>query len=61
MDPVYRLRERKYLGTDTCPQMATALVGGELAFRPHQYGHTPEPHWPTFLSFARWYLTGLPS
>jgi len=29
--------------------MQTALAEGDLAFRQHQFGHTPAPNWPVFL------------
>jgi hypothetical protein len=36
--------------------MQTALAEGDLAFRQHQFGHTPAPNWPVFLDFAGRYL-----
>jgi hypothetical protein len=36
--------------------METGLLSGDLAFREHQFGHTPEPNWPYFLDFAARYL-----
>jgi hypothetical protein len=36
--------------------MQTALIQGDLAFRQHQFGHTPGPNWPVFLDFASRYL-----
>ena len=56
--PVYRLLGKKDLGTTDFPPMQTGLVDGDLAFRQHQFGHTPEPNWPIFLSFAARYLHG---
>jgi hypothetical protein len=56
--PVYRLLGKKDLGTTVFPPMQTALVDGDLAFRQHQFGHTPAPNWPTFLEFASRYLHG---
>jgi dienelactone hydrolase len=56
--PVYRLLGKKDLGTTTFPPMQTALVEGDLAFRQHQFGHTPAPNWPFFLDFAGRYLHG---
>ncbi|MEJ1970256.1 MAG: hypothetical protein WDN03_16755 [Rhizomicrobium sp.] len=59
--PVYRLLGARDLGTTTMPPVDTALLGGDLAFRQHPGGHTPEPNWPAFLDFARRYLgTGAP-
>jgi hypothetical protein len=54
--PVYRLLGKKDLGTTTFPPMGTALVSGDLAFRQHDAGHTPQPNWPYFLEFASRYL-----
>ena len=54
--PVYRLLGAKDLGTTQFPPAETALVTGELAFRQHQYGHTPAPNWPAFLDYASHYL-----
>jgi hypothetical protein len=56
--PVYRLLGKKDLGTTTFPPMETALTEGDLAFREHQFGHTPAPNWPAFLDFAGRYLKG---
>lgn len=56
--PVYRLLGKKDLGTKVFPPMQTALVQGDLAFRQHQFGHTPGPNWPFFLDFAGRYLHG---
>jgi hypothetical protein len=54
--PVYRLLHKKDLGTKQFPPMETGLLNGDLAFRQHQFGHTPEPNWPYFLDFAARYL-----
>ena len=56
--PVYRLLGGKDLGTTTFPPMETGLLGGDLAFRQHRFGHTPGPNWPYFLDFAGRYLHG---
>ena len=55
--PVYRLLGKKDLATTDFPTVDTPLIAGDLAFRQHQGGHTPEPNWPTFLTFADRYLT----
>jgi hypothetical protein len=55
---VYRLLGKKDLGTKEFPPMQTGLLAGDLAFRQHQFGHTPEPNWPYFLDFAARYLHG---
>ena len=50
--PVYRLLGAKDLGTTAVPPIETALIGGDLGFRQHPFGHTPTPNWPAFLEFA---------
>jgi hypothetical protein len=54
--PVFRLLDKKDLGTAEFPPQETALIEGELAFRQHSGGHTTGPNWPTFLSFAERYI-----
>jgi hypothetical protein len=54
--PVYRLLGKKDLGTNDFPPIDTALTDGDLGFRQHTGGHTAEPTWPTFLTFAARYL-----
>jgi hypothetical protein len=54
--PVYRLLGKQDLGTTVFPPIGTALTDGDLAFRQHNQGHTPEPNWPVFLEFASRYL-----
>jgi hypothetical protein len=54
--PVYRLLGKKDLGTTEFPPIDTALIDGDLGFRQHTAGHTPEPTWPTFLTFAERYF-----
>ena len=54
--PVYRLLEKKDLGTAEFPPIETPLIDGDLAYRQHSGGHTPGPNWPTFLTFASRYL-----
>jgi hypothetical protein len=50
--PVWDLLGAKGLGTTTFPPMGTLIDSGDVAFRQHQYGHTPAPNWPYFLEFA---------
>ena len=50
--PVWDLLGAKGLGTSTFPPMGTLIDSGEVAFRQHQYGHTPAPNWPYFIEFA---------
>ena len=58
--PVFRLLGKKDLGTSEFPEVETALIDGELAFRQHKGGHTTGPNWPTFLTFADRYIKGPP-
>jgi hypothetical protein len=54
--PVYKLLGKKDLGVTEMPEMETALIDGEVAFRQHSGGHTTGPNWPTFLKFAERYM-----
>jgi hypothetical protein len=50
--PVYRLLGKKDLGTTVFPPIDTGILNGDLVFRQHSAGHTPNPNWPYFLTFA---------
>ena len=50
--PAWELLGYKGLGTSTFPPMNTLVDTGKIAFRQHQYGHTPAPNWPYFIEFA---------
>jgi hypothetical protein len=50
--PVWDLLGAKGLGTTTFPPMDTLIDSGDVAFRQHEYGHTPAPNWPYFIEFA---------
>jgi hypothetical protein len=54
--PVYELLGKKGMGTAEFPEVETALIDGEVAFRQHKGGHTTGPNWPTFLKFADRYI-----
>lgn len=54
--PVYKLLGAKGLGTATFPPVGTTVAEGDLAWRQHQFGHTPAPNWPAFLDYAARYL-----
>lgn len=54
--PVYRLLGKKGLGTDSMPPVDTALISGDIGWRQHEFGHTPQPNWKTFLQFAQEHL-----
>ncbi len=58
--PVYRLLGEKDLGTDQFPPLGTALTEGALGFRQHPFGHTPQPNWATFISFAKTRFSAAP-
>ena len=54
--PVYRLLGAKGLGTTLYPPAETTLIRGDLGFRQHPFGHTPQPNWQYFLDFASHYF-----
>ena len=49
---VYRLLDKKDLGTMDFPKLGTPLVDGELAFRQHAGGHSTGPNWSTWIAWA---------
>jgi hypothetical protein len=54
--PIFTLLGKKDLGTTKFPEVETAIIDGDLAFRQHKGGHTTGPNWPTFLAFADRYI-----
>jgi hypothetical protein len=50
--PVYRLLGKKDLDTTVFPPIETGILSGDLIFRQHSAGHTPNPNWPYFLAFS---------
>jgi hypothetical protein len=50
--PAWEILGHKGLGTTTFPPMGTFINTGDIAFRQHEYGHTPAPNWPYFIQFA---------
>ncbi len=50
--PAWKVLGYEGLGTTTFPPMGTFIDSGRIAFRQHQYGHTPAPNWPYFMQFA---------
>lgn len=54
--PVYELLGKKGLGTDVFPEVETALIDGDIAWRQHSGGHTTGPNWPAFFAFADRYI-----
>ena len=63
--PVYRLLGKKDFGTpgnyltDPMPPVGT-LIGGELAWRQHEGGHTSGPNWPAFFEWVGQYIKAPP-
>lgn len=59
--PVYRLLGKQDFGTpgdyltDTMPAVGQ-LIGGELAWRQHEGGHTEVPNWPAFFDWVGRYI-----
>jgi hypothetical protein len=51
--PAWKLLGVEGLGTATFPKMKTLIDSGRIAFRQHEYGHTPAPNWPYFIAFAQ--------
>ncbi|MBT9333108.1 alpha/beta hydrolase [Paracidobacterium acidisoli] len=56
--PAWKLLGYEGLGTAKFPPMGTLIDSGRIAFRQHQYGHTPAPNWPYFLEFAQKQFSG---
>lgn len=54
--PVYELLGKKGLGTQEFPKVEHGLMGGEVAYRQHNSGHTPGPNWPVFLDYINRYF-----
>lgn len=50
--PAWALLGAQGLESDQMPKLGTLLDRGSIAFRQHEYGHTPKPNWPYFLRFA---------
>jgi lysophospholipase L1-like esterase len=63
--PVYTLLGKKDFGTpgnyltDPMPPVGK-LIGGELAWRQHEGGHTSGPNWPAFFEWVSQYITAPP-
>jgi pimeloyl-ACP methyl ester carboxylesterase len=50
--PAWTFYGRKGLPSATMPPMETLVDSGDVAFRQHPYGHTPNPNWSYFIQFA---------
>ncbi|MDB5704057.1 MAG: hypothetical protein JWN66_1173 [Sphingomonas bacterium] len=53
--PVWTLLGKKGLQTTQFPPILTYLGDGDIGFRQHTEGHTPNPNWPYFIQFASKY------
>jgi len=51
--PAWAIQGHNGLGTDVFPPQDTFVNTGDIAFRQHDYGHTPAPNWPYFIEFAK--------
>lgn len=51
--PAWKLLGYEGLGASTFPPMGTFVNTGRIAYRQHEWGHTPAPNWPYFLEFAQ--------
>ena len=64
--PVYTLLGKKGFGapgnylTDPMPPVGK-LIGGELAWRQHEGGHTAGPNWPVFFDWVGKYIKAPPA
>jgi hypothetical protein len=58
--PVYRLLGKRGVSGSEFPPIDTAVIAGDVGFRQHTGGHTPNPTWPTFLEFADRYFAPSP-
>lgn len=52
---VYRLLNKKDLGTMIFPILGMPLIDGEIAFRQHAGGHSAGPNWSTWIAWASMY------
>jgi hypothetical protein len=59
--PAWELLGAHGLGTNVFPPMGTLIDSGDVAWRQHEYGHTPAPNWPYFLQFAERELAKKPA
>jgi hypothetical protein len=50
--PAWELSGARGIGIAAFPPINTFVNTGEIAFRQHEYGHTPAPNWPYFIEFA---------
>jgi len=50
--PAWGFYGKKGLSSANLPPMETLVDSGDVAFRQHLYGHTPNPNWSYFIQFA---------
>ena len=50
--PAWEFYGKKGLPSANLPKMETLEDSGSVAFRQHLYGHTPNPNWSYFITFA---------
>jgi len=50
--PAWGFYGKKGLPSAKLPPMETLVDSGDVAFRQHLYGHTPNPNWSYFIQFA---------
>jgi hypothetical protein len=50
--PAWGFYGKKGLPSANLPPMETLVDSGDVAFRQHPYGHTPNPNWSHFITFA---------
>ncbi len=50
--PAWKFYGKQGLPSPNLPPMETLVDSGDVAFRQHPYGHTPNPNWSYFISFA---------
>ena len=50
--PAWGFYGKKGLPSANLPPMETLVDSGDVAFRQHLYGHTPNPNWSYFIQFA---------
>ncbi len=51
--PAWEVLGRKGIGTSVFPKVETLIDTGDVAFRQHPWGHTPNPNWQYFIQFAQ--------
>jgi (4-O-methyl)-D-glucuronate---lignin esterase len=47
------LGKKELNGPDGKPEVDVTYIDGDIGYRVHGGGHSPEPDWPVFPEFAR--------